>query len=745
MLNVLAAMKIQLVVFFAVIIGNVSAQENCTFSSQNKKGGHYLFSTFYSDYAETPMEGVCQQLDQKGKIYERRVFVVGRMKEEILYYYEGGLRSEFRITQLPGDSVIGFQKTYTEAGKLQTHYIFYLNKKKRRCAFYREYYPNGNLRFQRNYCWAKLDDIDPSAYKDHPPHTIDEDGYTYLMTEFGESLTFYENGQVSERKVYRMEFSSNYYDYAMDGPYYQYFDNGKVMTKGYFHEGTKDGTWKRYYYTGELSETEHYKENLPVGTWAGYYANGDQKHLKIYDPNSNHVFVPSETYWNEKNIKVRERILDISGSGLNRVWSESGVLLEETEWIQNSEIRGIKKKWYPSGQEQSILDNRPNATSRYIEYHENGVLAKLHEHQVNKDTVVDTRQEWSQSNQLLLRIISKQSAKFNDYTLASFSPQGIPIQYISQINQQRKEKHYATNGVLVKEFSLLNGELNGAYTIHDSTGKIIHSFNYLNNLRHGICESYENGKLIFRQGYNMGCVDPTITNRKNYYPALSTWTKEQSDRYRNIVYTILNRNAYSGSSPFYYSKPSIDSMTQRIAWFEKAWKSTTPLELSESGASANKIDFTLPAHVFKGAEKCDTVNHYVKQLYNVFKKLNWPWPTDLMVKDNMYSFSYKDDKFYPVSTYYTHFQWFIQSGYASVPSPETEIEIDDKFYRSRTTFSLARLNSCVFLASYSYHGANFQWLIYDDGSVEFYGQRSNWEDIGRVTLGPDYIHEMPYD
>lgn len=738
-------MKIQLSVLFIIIIGSTSAQENCTFSYQNKKGGHYLFSTFYSDYANTPMEGVCQQLDQKGKIYERRVFVVGRMKEEILYYYEGGLRSEFRITQMPGDSVIGFQKSYTEAGKLQTHSIFYLNKKKRRCEFYREYYPNGNLRFQRTYCWAKLDDIDPSAYKDHPPHTIDEDGYTYLKTEFGESLTFYENGKVSERKIYRMEFSSNYYEYAMDGPYYQYFDNGKVMTKGYYHEGTKDGPWKRYYYTGELSETEFYEENLPVGTWEGFYSNGDKKHRKIYAPNSNHVFVPSETYWNENKIKVREKILDIEGTGMNRVWSESGVLLEETEWIQNSEIRGLKKKWYPSGQEQSILDNRPNASSRYIEYHENGVLAKLHEHQVNKDTVIDTRQEWSESNQLLLRIISKQSPKNNEYTLSSFSPQGTPIQSITQINEQRKENHYATNGLLIKEFSQSNGELSGSYILRDTSGQMIHSFHYLKNFRHGICESYENGKLIFRQGYNMGCIDPTITNRKSYYPTLSTWTKEQSVRYRNIVYTLLNRTACAGSSPLFYTKSSIDSMTQRIVWFEKAWKATTPLELSESGASANQINFTLPAHVFKGAETCDTVNPYVKQLYDVFKKLNWQWPKDLSVKDNMYSFSYEDDKFYPLSSYYTYFQWFFQSGYASVPSQTREIEIDDKFYRSRTTFSLARFNSCAFLASYAYHGANFQWLIYDDGNVEFYGQRSNWEDIGRVTLGPDYIHEMPYD
>jgi len=692
------------------------------------------------------MEGVCQQLDQKGKIYERRVFVVGRMKEEILYYYEGGLRSEFRITQLPGDSVIGFQKTYTEAGKLQTHYIFYLNKKKRRCAFYREYYPNGSLRFQRTYCWAKLDDIDPSAYKDHPPHTIDEEGYTYLMTEFGESLTFYENGQVSERKVYRMEFSSNYYDYAMDGPYYQYFDNGKVMTKGYYHEGTKDGPWKRYYYTGELSETESHKENLPVGTWEGFYSNGDKKHLKIYDPNSNHVFVPSETYWNENKIKVREKILDIEGTGMNRVWSELGVLLEETEWIQNSEIRGLKKKWYPSGQEQSILDNRPNASSRYIEYHENGVLAKLHEHQMNKDTVIDTRQEWSESNQLLLRIISKQSPKKNEYTLSSFSPQGTPIQSITQINELRKEIDYAPNGVAIKEINSDKGGTSGAYILRDTSGNIIHSFHYKDNLRHGICESFVNEKVIFRQRYTMACPDNNYPERVNNTSNKAVnWTAEQGARYRKMIYTQLNKQSFNPKIPAFYSKKAIDTLVERLVWFDKNWESSALLEFNYFGATGDKIQFNLPINIFKGADRCDTVNPYVKQLLDVFKKLNWEWPTAMKTSNDSYTFTYDDGNFYPYSSYSHYFQWYIQQGWAIVEMPERQMEIDFNKIAHRQQFGIARYNACAFVVSYSFFDASFQWLIYDDGSVEFFGQKQDWSDVDKAASNPNGIHYLPYD
>jgi antitoxin component YwqK of YwqJK toxin-antitoxin module len=739
-------MKIQLFVIFSLFIGQLFAQENCTFSYYNKKGGHYLFSTFYSDYAGTPLEGVCQQLDQKGKIYERRVFVVGRMKEEVLYYYEGPLRSEFRITQMPGDSVIGFQKTYTEAGKLQTHSIFYLNKKKRRCEFYREYYVNGNLRFQRTYCWAKLEDINSTtAQKDYPPHTIDEDGYTYLKVEFGESLSYYENGKVSESKLYRLEFSEYYYNYAMDGPYFQYFDNGKVMTKGHYHEGTKDGPWKKYYYTGELAETEFYKENLPVGTWEGFYPNGDKKYEKVYDPNSNHVFVPSETCWNEQKVKTQEKLLDSVGSGMYRKWSDTGVLLEETEWIQNSDIRGLKKKWYANGQVQSILDNRPDATSPYMEYYENGVLAKLHVRQKNVDFLTDTRQEWSETGQLTSRIISTLGPAKNDFSLATFTPKGQKIKVIQQVNAERKEIDYAPNGVAVKEVNSIKGNITGAYILRDTSGNIIHSFHYKDNVRHGICESFINGKVVFRQRYIMGCTDNRYTERVNTSNKAVNWTTEQGATYRKIIYTQLNKQSFNPNIPAYYSKETVDSLVERIIWFEKNWKSSAPLELNGSGATGDKIEFNLPVNIFKGADRCDTVNPYVKQLVVIFKKLNWEWPTAMKTSNDTYSFTYDDGNFYPYSSYSHFFQWYMQQGWVNVEMPERQEVIDFNKITYRNHFSITRYNACAFVVSYSLYDAGFQWLIYDDGSVEFLGQKQDWSDVDKAASNPNGIHYLPYD
>ncbi|MFN5441683.1 MAG: hypothetical protein ACK5AR_07515, partial [Flavobacteriia bacterium] len=62
-------LKKPLLIFFLLWTLRLSAQETCEFKPTNKKGGHYLFSTFYLDDLQTPREGVCQTLHM-GKIYE---------------------------------------------------------------------------------------------------------------------------------------------------------------------------------------------------------------------------------------------------------------------------------------------------------------------------------------------------------------------------------------------------------------------------------------------------------------------------------------------------------------------------------------------------------------------------------------------------------------------------------------------------------------------------------------------------
>ena len=127
-------MKTATLLFFTSIFLALAAraQESCDFKPQNKKGGHYLFSTFYLDDLKTPREGVCQTLHM-GKIYERRVFVKGHLVEETCNTLEGNPRVQSKFSLWDDDSLLIDQRVYYENGPLQTHNIIYLDASGRRC------------------------------------------------------------------------------------------------------------------------------------------------------------------------------------------------------------------------------------------------------------------------------------------------------------------------------------------------------------------------------------------------------------------------------------------------------------------------------------------------------------------------------------------------------------------------------------------------------------------------------------
>jgi len=70
---------------FFILVTSLAFSQNCTFNYYNKKGGHYLFSTYYQSDMRTKMEGVCEQ-SMNGQLYEKRIFKDGHLIEEELNY-----------------------------------------------------------------------------------------------------------------------------------------------------------------------------------------------------------------------------------------------------------------------------------------------------------------------------------------------------------------------------------------------------------------------------------------------------------------------------------------------------------------------------------------------------------------------------------------------------------------------------------------------------------------------------------
>jgi hypothetical protein len=71
--------------------------QDCTFDYYNKKGGHYLFSTYYNN-DQSIREGVCERTDGT-QVYEKRVFQNGYIiSEELNHYNDGKFTPRTRTT-----------------------------------------------------------------------------------------------------------------------------------------------------------------------------------------------------------------------------------------------------------------------------------------------------------------------------------------------------------------------------------------------------------------------------------------------------------------------------------------------------------------------------------------------------------------------------------------------------------------------------------------------------------------------
>ncbi len=709
----------------------------CVFNAYNKTGGLYFFSTFYEPGMQTPLNGTCQS-NYNGKLYEKRVFKNGRMLQEICYHTNGKLRSEFKLQESPIDKKIAVSKRYSENGILEAHSIYYYNKENRRCEYAKEFWPNGKLQFEQHNAWARKADLDPSEFPNHPPHTIDEDGFTYLRVAFGDYFSFYENGNPKEYIQYNPVFTMNYDEIARNGVYKSYWENGQIQSKGFYKESNKDSTWILYDYNGKLSEENYYSGNMKFGTWKGFHSDGSKRYVYDYLVEINGFLLPNQTEWNEKGIQTLEIIRDKSGNSSKKIWTDAGILIEQTSWNEQTKINSYAKCWYPTGNLKSVLDNRINADTNYIEYYENGVLAKVNAKEKLGDTLRTSRKEWNSKAILTLEISSLTAPDSNVFSLRSYYNSGKLEYSILDKNKVRVEEFFHSNGTKKNIFHTTNGLLNGNFQRMDSTGIVREDSDYANGLRHGIYKKYsDKGVLVFEQKYENGCLDPA---KKNLRTAPVSKLQELSNEEKKVVlaqaYTCLN-SANSEAKKLIFSQEEIDSMAQRIMWLKEFWSENSVFPLDENNTKLPKIEFRLPVYYFKGADLGDTSVQAVKDFVRLFAKLGWQYPTTMLVKDGVYIFAYEDSTFYSDIFWNKYFSYYFQNGLAFIAQQGTiNTDVEYGFNKRRkmpTSLQIYRKTSCVFEANLAQTSATYRFLIYDDGSVEFYNQSKTWEDVEKTA------------
>lgn len=752
-----------LLIFFLLVFSKSFAQDNCVFNYYQKKGGFYFFSTYYKSDYKTPLEGKCESFVQ-GKLYESRTFIYGHIYQETLYTIDGKLRSEFKITQQPGDSLLGSFKQYAENGSLKQHDIYYYDKTKRRCEYTQEFWPNGKLKSAMHFAWAKKEDLDTFELVNHPNHVIDDEGYTYLKSAFGNYYAYHENGQLKERYSFKPVYTPQVDELARFGPIVTYHSNGQLASTGFYEDSNNDGTWMYYDAQGNLIEENHYKDNLKTGTWKGFYSNGKQRFVAVYDVNSNHPFKPSLTEWDENGMKTHEIIYDAEGNYVEHKWTNDGTIVQSYAFNARNEPTGSTLNWFANGKMHTRMNHNPNADTIYVEYYPNRQMAKLIRtsmsdtnlvsKQVSKISIetppykelvkVKTTSVWYESGILQSETVDRTSQSTRHLSIKNYSSTGTLIHLMVDNSKMRNEEIYFQNGQLAKVVNYINIRLVGNYREYDSLGQLRVDFNYFDGLRHGICKEFNAaGKLIYEQQFELGCIIKSYSSKVKTNPiSLSTLSSEERKKALSLVYGFLSQE-YHFSTKDFYTPAEIDSLAERILWLKESWNTTIgfPLEEEQNEHPFAHIEFHIPAVYYPYFYNGDTTSPFVRDFIKTFDSLNWELPAKMEKGDNEYIFTHQDTNFYTYSFYQKHFYKLLMPGYARLPHMfQKRVEIDygvKKRTHQAPSLSIARINSCVFMANFTYSGRSYPIYIYDDGTMEFVNRAVRWEDIKSTPEIPE--------
>ena len=740
-----------IVLFICLLFPLVHFSQRCNFTYYNKKGGHYLFSTYYEDDMRTTRDGVCE-MSENGKIYEKWVFKKGLLVEEELNFFNQYQSEKKRIrTKMNHNPILGNElgtlEEWNEKGILVNHWRFYLDKDRRRRSIITEYHHNGPLRFRKEYAFIKLSEIDSYHLKEHPPHTIDEFGYTSLIVPYGKHEEFDEKGNLIREQHFNKLSTYDQDDiHLLDGPSREFHANGKLKSSGTYKEGNLDSSWISYHYNGQVHEKGFYRNNLKDGNWEVYNVQGRLTQLSTFEETAMNPFAPiKETTWNDYGIKIEEKNIEKDGRGILTKWDENGNVMRycifspssQMNWT-NVSLLQYEKLYYDNRQLKSILNNLPNADTNYVSYFQNGQMERYRHNTTKDNTRFDEQKTWTSTGVLLSEITTKQGkGEIYQKALIYYSSGGIKSK-MEITNDLRVDEKYSTKGILFSKKELLDSRLHGKLHEIDTLSGNLTTGYYDKGLRNGEWKIQNSaGTTIISKKYKLGC-----TENKN---AVITWDKFSSKEQKEFK---LNANTQiHQSAPFKSWEAMLlkrDSIAYWIGLAQKALeKEGQTFELDQVVTTA--LRFEMPQVYYIGLEKRDTSNARVKSLLRIMDSLNWKFD-QLKLENGIYQ---GEIKLKDYITYYLiqknlgeHASFFYQKLEGNQRYRGIEI---DYHHRNEPSLSIIEMKECYARISLTENGQNAQLIVYSDGELEFENRYYTWKEWNTLVENAPRHPKMYHD
>lgn len=159
--------------------------------------------------------------------------------------------------------------------------------------------------------------------------------------------------------------------------------------------GYRQGNWKKFFENGKIRYEGSFKDNKPVGEWKRYHDNGNLQAKIYYSETSDSAvseiynlkgkLIASGNFVSEKKeglwkffsgtrLVSESNFLQGIKHGLEKMYYESGEILEEIEWINNLK-HGKYKAFFKNGQPyMECMFKEGNRDGYCVGYFENGKM-----------------------------------------------------------------------------------------------------------------------------------------------------------------------------------------------------------------------------------------------------------------------------------------------------------------------------------------------------------------------------------
>jgi antitoxin component YwqK of YwqJK toxin-antitoxin module len=731
-----------LFLLFIVSFSIAHAQE-CTFDYYNKKGGHYLFSTYYNN-DQSIREGVCERTDGT-QVYEKRVFQKGHIiSEELNHYTDGKFTPRTRTTlnhHAKKGKPIGELKQFNEQGTLMIHWEFYNDESGRRRYKSTEFHINGKLRFIHEYAFIRFSEIDSFNRKDHPPHTVDDFGYSSLIVPYGKHKWYNDKGVLIKEESYdKLSFYDQDDQHLLDGKFTEYHDNGKLRTQGQYKEGNPDGLWSHFHFNGRVYEQGIYRNNIKDSLWQQWDDQGKLTKESLYDYGADNPFAPvREKEYNAAGLLVSSKEINADKQAILQEWSPQGNLMRYVRYSNgmqmnwnNADYREFEKNWYDNGQVKSIHNKRSDTS--YVSYFRNGQMERLNIGRWDGMIRSERITEWNIQGTRLLYIEITHGNGNNYQDVKRYYSNGNLSHREINNNKEHTDLRYSFDGKNHVKSRMINQQLQGRYEERDTLNGQFLVGHYDQGIRHGLWELKTKDSVILeRLTYEHGCVQVQT--------AWGYATEDEKQRWQQRAnYLIYHQR----EAPWESMKTCLEYRDSLAHWLRLLNETLEKYGVSTDYGQLEfqALHFELP-HVYYRNLIEDGIKEYrAVQLLHLIDSLGWKWKA-IQLNNGTYvgTVEFKGilNPAFQLKLLGAHSQFF----YPVLTSSDGRNEqgYPHTWGTPPPTSLVVQSNTpCYAKIQYTDHGHCTHVVVYSNGAVEILNRTISWEAWKKILAEPS-----PYD